>query len=217
MRARSDPPRVRRIAGAVGVLGTAVTVGVVWLLAEAALLATTDPIVDRGELLRRGVELLVWQVVLFALLGLVLAAPARLFSWGREDRVWWTLAAASYVFLSARVAEGLLRQNSPRLAVVTAVGLGLALTLLFVALRSVGRALPPALRAGWTWGTWSAWTLLFIPFLRRAGPSLGNGKIGLTEGLGFFEARDFVLAAACGTLVLLVASGLRRARAPAVG
>ncbi len=191
-------------------MGAALAVGCAWFATEIALLATDDVSLDRGELLRRAFALLPWQLALFGLLGL-LGAPAL--AWrGATPRgaAWWTLGAASAVFLGARVGEGLLPQRGalPSTLGMAAVALGVAAVL--VLLRAAGRALPRTLRAAWPLAVWTGWTLLFLCFLRRAGPALSNGPTGLTGWLEFVEPGEVALAAGATALVLVAAAGARR-------
>ncbi len=206
-----DRPDERRVArAALFVPGVTLAVGVAWFTTELVLFVVSDASQDRSEILRHAGDLVVWQLALFALLGLALVPLAHVLALRRADVGWWAVGAASFVFLGARVGEGALRQGGSGRAALAVTVAALVLTGLLVALRGVGRLLPPALCAVWPLAVWSGWTLLFVGFLRRAGPALGNGKTGLTGWVEFLHAGDALLATALGGIVLLGCAALRR-------
>jgi arylsulfatase len=205
-------PRAERPPGraALFVVATSLAVGVAWFALETALLVPRDPSLDPGEFARRVGDLLPWQVALFACLGLAVVPCVRIASRRRDDVLWWTVGAASVVFLGARVGEGLLRQHGTTRAVLGVGAVVLLVSAVLACLRTFGRWLPPALRHAWPLAAMSGWTLLFLCTLRRAGPALGNGRTALADSLQFFEAQEVVIAAAVGAGVLLASSGMRR-------
>jgi arylsulfatase len=206
-------PRAERSPGraALFVVATSLAVGVAWFVLETALLVLRDPSQDPVEFARRVGDLLPWQVVLFACLGLALVPCVRIVGRRTDDVLWWTVGAASVVFLGARVGEGLLRQHGTTRAVLGVGAVVLLVSAALACLRALGRWLPPALRGAWPLAASSGWTLLFLCTLRRAGPALGNGKTDLAGSLQFFEGEEALLAAAVAALVLLASSGMRRA------
>ena len=191
------------------VSGVALGVGVAWFATELALFAVSDASQDRRELLRRGLDLLAWQLALFVLIGVTLLPVARALALTCVGVGWWAVGAASFVFLGARVGEGALRQGGAGRAVLAVAAVALILTGALVALRWVARLLPPPMRAAWPLAAWSGWTLLFLSFLRRAGPALGNGKTGLTGWVEFVHGDEVLFAAALCAFVLLASAGLR--------
>jgi hypothetical protein len=191
------------------VSGVALGVGVAWFATEFALFAFSDASQDRSELLRRALDLLPWQLALFALVGVALLPVARALALSWVGVGWWAVGVASFVFLGARVGEGALRQGGAGRAVLAVAAVGLILAGALAALRGVGRLLPPALRGAWPLAAWSGWTLLFLTFLRRAGPAFGNGKTGLIGWVEFLHGDEVLSAAALCGLVLLASAGLR--------
>ena len=189
--------------------GVVLGVGVAWFATELVLFAVSDASQDRSELLRRALDLLPWQLALFALVGVALLPVARALALTRLGVGWWAVGAASFVFLGARVGEGALRQGGAGHAVLAVAAVGLILAGALAALRWVGRLLPPPLRGAWPLAAWSGWTLVFLTFLRRAGPAFGNGKTGLTGWVEFVHGDEVLLAAALCGLVLLASVGLR--------
>jgi hypothetical protein len=180
-----------------------------WFATELALFAASDASQDRLELLRRAADPVAWQVVLFALLGLALLPVTRALTLTATGVGWWAIGGASFVFLGARVGEGALRQGGPARAVLAVAGVLVLLAGVLFVLARVARLLPAPLRAAWPLAVWSGWTLLFVGFLRRAGPALGNGKTGLTGWLEFVHGDELRIAAALCAFVLLVGAGLR--------
>lgn len=210
MRARASLPHGPR-ATFVFALAFCLALGTAWIGLESLLMALSGSTWGRLEVVRRALVLLPWQLGVFAIVGLALYPIAATRSWTRTDLGWAALGGASFVFLAARVAEGLVRQNSPRWAALAVVLVALALAAALLVVRSAGGLLPAALRARWHYGAWTAWTLIFLCYLRRAGPALGNGKVGLDDWLRFVDAREIGLALAAGAAVLLLSSSLGRA------
>jgi arylsulfatase A-like enzyme len=194
------------------VVAIALAVGSAWFLTEVVLLSLTDPTLDRGEPLRRGLDLLAWQLCLFALLGLALVPGIRWRNPKPVDLGWWVVGLASFAFLGVRVAEGLLRQSTAANAAVGVVAAALAIAGGLAGLRRLGRVLPASLRHAWPLAVWTGWSLLFLCYLRRAGPALGNGTTGLTGWLRFFEVEEILLSVVAAGLVLIAARGVKSVR-----
>jgi len=192
------------------VLGVAMCVGITWFATELALFIAFDPGLDRGELLRRAFELFPWQLAVFTLIGVALLPVARALVLPPADLGWWAVGAGSFVFLGASVGEGALRQGGADRAALAVAAVALILTGALAALRWVARLLPPAMRGAWPLAAWSGWTLLFLSFLRRAGPAFENGKTGLTGWLVFLYWDELLISAALCALVLLASRGVLR-------
>jgi hypothetical protein len=205
--ARLDAWPVGRAALVVS--GVALGVGVAWFATELGLFAVSDASQDRSEILRRAMDLFAWQLALFVLIAAALLPVARALALTCVGVGWWAVGAASFVFLGARVGEGALRQGGAGRAVLSVALVVLILAGALIALRWVARLLPPALRGAWPLAAWSGWTLLFLTFLRRAGPALGNGKTGLTGWVEFVHGKEVLLAAVLCAFVLLAGAGLR--------
>lgn len=213
----STSPSGSALGGLASLIGLALGLGVAWLALELILLALAEGVFDPIELVRRGAQLLPWQLALFAAIGVALAIPSRVLALGREGRMWWLLAGASVVFLGARVGEGLSRQHTLLMALLAVACIFILIGAMMTALWAIGRRLPQRVARGWPLATWSAWSLLFVLFLRRAGPALSNGKTGPWGWLEYLEPLDVGAALLLAGLVLACMSGLRGFAAGAAG
>ena len=180
----------------------ALAIGLVWYAIEAAQIAFSDASLDGSELLRRLLRFLPWQIIAFAAMG---GAAAALAAW-RPLRPalpgWLTIGAASFLFLGARVAEGASKYQSLLRGAMAILAVSAGIAIALGGLAWLGRLLPRSLRPAWPAAVWIAWTLLFVPFVRRAGSVIALGKIGALDSLAYARPIDGALAIAAAAAVL---------------
>lgn len=191
------------------ILALALAAGVGWLGVELLQVALAQGYSDLLEALRDAAKLLPWQLTLFALLGLALAATARLVPLGPSALPWCLAGLPSFVFLGARVGEGALRTRSLGAALValaaTAALLASALGLVALA----GRALPGRLRHRWPLAASVAWVFVFVPVCRRSGAALSLGNLP-ADWSRLLTGRELLAATAAFLLALLLGAPRRR-------
>jgi len=189
----------------------AIAIGLLWYAIETVHIAVGDACLDGGELLWRFLRFLPWQIIAFATIGIAAAALA---AWRPQMPTlpgWLTIGAASFVFLGARVAEGTLHSRGLPAAVLAAFVTALGIAIALGGLAALARLLPRRLRGAWPAAAWIAWTLLFVPFVRRAGAALALGKTGVLDTLSYAHPLDAVLAILAAGAVLGLAT-LHRGR-----
>jgi arylsulfatase A-like enzyme len=192
----------------------AIAIGLLWYAIEAVYIAVGDTTLDGSELIWRFLHFLPWQIIAFTTIGVATAALAAWRPLTPALPGWLTIGAASFLFLGARVAEGTLHNRGLPAAALAALATAVGIAIALGSLAAFGRLLPRRLRPAWPVATWIAWTLLFLPFMRRAGAALALGKIGLKGSLAHVHLLDAVLAILAAAAVLGLATLRRRPGAP---
>jgi arylsulfatase A-like enzyme len=198
-----------------GALAIALGFGLGWYAAECLAMAVSDPDFERVELARRALRFLPWHLAAFAALGVGVALVSRLWPLSGGAACWLVLAGAAALFLGARVAEGALHSATPGTALAHLAAATLAAGLAVAALAGLGALLPRRLRGSWPAAACASVSLLLIALLRRAGPGIGLGELGIAEAAGQLGITDAAWALSVGGL-LLAAGGLRGRRAAIV-
>lgn len=197
-------------AGVFATLGVAISIGLGWYLIEFVQIAIEDPSFHSVDTLSRLLRYLPWQIACFALLGLLAVPFARVIGLASSGVLWTILALATFTFLGSRIAEGMSHGSSGITILGVVLASGAAIAALAIALAVSGRLLPTAVAAAWPLAACAAWSLLFVPFFRRASPAIGLGAHRGVEWGSYVHVGEFAAALAV-VVTVLVASRSRRA------
>jgi arylsulfatase len=186
-------------------VAVALAIGLVWLTVELGHGLVENRALDVADALWRFAAALPWQLALFALFGLPISLlPDRLRP-GWRGAGFATLALATLVFLGARVGEGGVRRE--QISALGAIGQIAAVAGGAVALAAlfawIARRLPARAGRVWTWASWTVWSLLFVPALDRAAPTLALGRLPYANQL--FDAPELGFAAAATLCAAVIA------------
>jgi arylsulfatase len=192
------------------VLASVILLGIAWFAAELGLTLASRRALGLEALTRDAWRLLPFQILLFAALGVPIAALAVWRRLGTGTIVWMAVAPASFLFLAARFVEGLMRYRGPTVAALGVLGVAIGLLALLWPIAIVARRLPPAWRAAWPWAAALAWSIFFVASMHRAGPAIGLQESGVLGWTSLLRAADAVLAVAVGAVALGVGASHRR-------
>ncbi len=187
------------------ILGIAVSVGLGWYLLELVQIAIEDPAFDSVETLSRFLRYLPWQIACFALLGLLAVPFVRAIGLAPSGVLWTILALATFTFLGSRIAEGMSHSSSAFAALGGVAASGAAIAALAIALAASGRLLPASVAPAWPLAACAAWSLLFVPFFRRASPAIGLGVFHGVDWCSYVRVGELPAALAIALALLLAA------------
>lgn len=189
-------------------LARTAALGLAWYLLELAFVLFGSASVDRSQVVGAWLSLLPWQLLLFALLGVVLIPIVRVGKLSRRGFGWLAIGGASFLFVGARVGEGALRTASVADAGAKLALLAAAITAALAIAAAWGRWLPATLKRVWPAAVQVGVSLLVVPFARRAGAAIALGELSVREWPGFVSTGSIALAI-LGVVATLVVGALR--------
>jgi len=186
---------------------------------ELAFTLASGRVLVPAQLLERMVQLLPWQLVLFAGIGVGVALVARLRSLSHEAVVWWLIAGGSFVFLGEALVEGLLRKHGPPEALLGITTLLVALCVMAAASLAAARRLEGRAARGLLPAVWAGFSVFFILWMQHSIGAIRIWEPGmpvLWDQLGATHVAGAVGAAVLGWLAAGLAPAGRAAALAAV-